>query len=324
MPSLLIKDHKPCDKMGDFPTRLIVPAAHFVASFGKVGYLGLAKIFSKHGIVVDRFTITQAADVKLALEKLGLHQGDVTIVSLDVENIYPSVTYHLIARAVRWFARDLPGEAFDAVLTCLSMIQFGMSHTPLTFGGKYFEYTGGETEVSNRGLAIGGFESAWLADVVASYLLENTCSHFDGNTVYRGIYRDNGLVVFSGFWRKGDVASWLSTFQQQVDDLAGSSFLKFTAVVWGTGRVHDDLSQSPQVTVNCNDFFPYLDLKMCWVEESLHFSVHLKPNQHLKYLNAESTHSPSCLEAIPHGVLGRLARLTTLTEENENVGLDRL
>jgi hypothetical protein len=52
MPSLLIKDHKPCDKMGDFPTRLIVPAAHFVASFGKVGYLGLAKIFSKRGALV--------------------------------------------------------------------------------------------------------------------------------------------------------------------------------------------------------------------------------------------------------------------------------
>jgi hypothetical protein len=51
---------------------------------------------------------------------------------------------------------------------------------------------------SNRGLAIGGFESAWLADVVASYLLENTCSHFNGNTVYRGIYRDDGLVVGFG------------------------------------------------------------------------------------------------------------------------------
>ena len=51
------------------------------------------------------------------------------------------------------------------------MIGFGMKNTLVSFIDKYYEY-GGEMEDEKRGLTIGGYESAWLADLVAAYLLE--------------------------------------------------------------------------------------------------------------------------------------------------------
>jgi hypothetical protein len=45
------------------------------------------------------------------------------------------------------------------------MIKFGMGNTLLTFVDKYYKY-GGDLDVEDRGLTIGGYESAWLADLV--------------------------------------------------------------------------------------------------------------------------------------------------------------
>ena len=43
-----------------------------------------------------------------------------------------------------------------------------MTSTLLTFGEKYFEY--GEKGIETKGLIIGGYETSFLADLVASYL----------------------------------------------------------------------------------------------------------------------------------------------------------
>jgi hypothetical protein len=42
-------------------------------------------------------------------------------------------------------------------------------------------------------LTIGGYESAWLADLVAAFVLEN-CEDLFEEAIYDGIYRDDGLV----------------------------------------------------------------------------------------------------------------------------------
>ena len=44
---------------------------------------------------------------------------------------------------------------------------------------------------------IGGYKSKFLADLVASYLFEKAKAHFHP-TIYHGIYRNDGLVVFKG------------------------------------------------------------------------------------------------------------------------------
>ena len=45
IPSLkiLIKDHNTINKKGEFPTRLVIPATNFTATYSKIGYLGIKR-----------------------------------------------------------------------------------------------------------------------------------------------------------------------------------------------------------------------------------------------------------------------------------------
>ena len=67
-----------------------------------------------------------------------------------------------------------------------------MQSTLLTFVDKYYEYDG-DRDPEEKGLTIGGYESAWLADLVGAYILDNTKSHFR-ETKYYGLYRDDGIA----------------------------------------------------------------------------------------------------------------------------------
>ena len=69
-----------------------------------------------------------------------------------------------------------------------------MSLTLIYFNGKYYECRGRKRE--EQGLAIGGYESEFLDDLVESYLFETAKANFP-STIYNGIYRDDGLVVFN-------------------------------------------------------------------------------------------------------------------------------
>ena len=133
-----------------------------------------------------------------------------------------------------FFAKDLDSISKRKLGVCLDMIRFGMGNTLLTFVDKYYEY-GGEVNVEEKGLTIGGYESTWLADLVAAYLLENVTDIFDP-TMFKGIYRDDGLVVFKDNLLKSEVAVWLERFQERIDELAKLKFLKFTAVIGVTTK----------------------------------------------------------------------------------------
>lgn len=321
MPKLLIKDHKEANDDGVFPTRLICPATNFTSGFPKAGYRGIKKILDENEVNYTKSTIIQASQLKTSLEKLQLKESEVTIVSFDAVEMYPSIKYKLVRKAVQYFAKDLDADARERINVCLEMIKFGMGNTLLMFMDKYYEYAGDE-ETDERGLMIGGYESAWLADLVAGYVLECTSDHFK-KTKLKGIYRDDGLVVFDGDLKKGDVGAWLNEFQGSVNELAGSDFLRFTAEVWGKDK--DDDSVHEMVKVCKRESFPYLDMEMYWSKGGdLHFRVHMKENQQLKYLNKGSTHTEGCFKAIPNGVLKRLASLTTRTVESELQRMDEL
>ncbi len=110
---------------------------------------------------------------------------------------------------------------------------------------------------------------------------------------YEGIYRDDGIEVFKGSKTTGKVASWLGTFQERVNNLAGSEFLEFTAEVWGNDK--DDGNKHKAVKATKKDYFPCLDMEMYWSPKStLQFRVDLKENQALN-----STHSKACFAVIP-------------------------
>ena len=97
--------------------------------------------------------------------------------------------------------------------------------------------------------------------------------------------------------------------------------IEFKVVLWGD----DDGFQSEIMGVHTDPTFPFLDMEMSWsTDEDLQFKVHLKPHQTLRYLNRFSCHRHSTFADIPEGVFTRLARLTTVTDETMNLGLDVL
>jgi len=81
----------------------------------------------------------------------------------------------------------------------------------------------------------------------------------------------------------------------------------------------------PKMSVETGNFFPCLDTELVWATNgNLQFRVHLKPNQQLKCLNADGIHTKACFKAIPSGVCKNLSELTTITETNKNLTLDKI
>ena len=81
------------DNNGTFLTRLIIPATNFTTAFSRIGYIGVQELFRKENINYTHKTIIQASDLKEKVEKLELNANDMTIVSLDVVSMYPSITF---------------------------------------------------------------------------------------------------------------------------------------------------------------------------------------------------------------------------------------
>ena len=189
---LLVKDHKKKNEHGDFPTRLVVPAKNFTAGFPHVGQRGIKEILDRNKINYMKKTIVQALDLKQKLEALNITRSDYTIATIDAKNMYPSVKFGHIEKAVSFFLRNASDDDKKKAGKCLDMVKFGMANTLITFEDQYYEY-GGKVEVDYKGLTIGGFESAFFADLVAAYILENTTACFD-NSAFNGIYRDVRII----------------------------------------------------------------------------------------------------------------------------------
>ena len=72
-----------------------------------------------------------------------------------------------------------------------------------------------------------------------------------------------------------------------------------------------------------NKIFPLLGLELFWDDSGrLEIQVHQKKNQMLKYLNKEITHTKVTFKDFPSGVLNRLAKLTSITEENSTMSIN--
>ena len=100
------------------------------------------------------------------------------------------------------------------------MIAFGMGNSLLTFVDKYYEYDG-KREIQDKGLTMGGYELAWLADLVAAFILENSKDLFLDDAIYDRIYRDDGVVVMNGIKMNADMDECLKTFQERVKVIIG-------------------------------------------------------------------------------------------------------
>ena len=68
---------------------------------------------------------------------------------------------------------------------------------------------------TNNKAEIGGYESAFLDNLVASYLFERYKALLNPVT-YHDIYQDDGLVVLKGNKTVQDINKWLAEFQKTV------------------------------------------------------------------------------------------------------------
>jgi hypothetical protein len=254
IPKILVKDHKKPDSNGNYPTHFVCPATNFTAGFAKLGYNGIEKIFMDNKVIFGTRNIIQASDLKSKLESLHLTSNNATIASIDAEAMYPSIKYSLIEKAVHYYAEGFDDEAMNNIQTCLEMIKFGMMNTILTFVNKYYLYDG-DCPTEMKGLTIGIYESAWLADLAMSYLLDKMGDdEVDNNPLdeltYFGIYHDNGIRIFKGQQTEQEISSWLERFQAKIDEAAGNDCLRFTAVVWKPSTIDHNARNATTSTTN--------------------------------------------------------------------------
>eukprot|EP00957_Ditylum_brightwellii_P121817 9289657-Ditylum_brightwellii.AAC.1 len=86
--------------------------------------------------------------------------------------------------------------------------------------------------------------------------------------MFRGIYQDNGLVVFVDKRNKHKIQEWLRKYQSLVNKLAGSNYLQFTTTLWLPPP--SNASNSPRrkdkkemgVTVIQDSEFQFLDMRI--------------------------------------------------------------
>ena len=236
--------------------------------------------------------------------------------------MYPSIKLATIRKAVRYFARKLTKDTKKTINLCLELIHLGMISILISFGCEYYEYHGGERE--EQGLAIGGYESAFLADLVASYLFEKSKLNFRPK-IYHVIYQDDGLVVFKGKKKASDIKDCMEEFHQMVNKAEVNQHLQFTAEIWTNEANSPTPEKEDRVQTVTNDELPFLDMKMSWSPEGdLQFGVFREKGQQLKYIGQESTHTPGTLRAIPSGVLNHLTKLTSKNPSIHTEAVDKI
>ena len=102
-PRLLVKDHKDKKENGFWPVRLVIPATNYTQCFANMGYKIIKLSFDRHNIDYMKYTLNQAKCLKLDLERIGrkeaIRMDEDLIVKLDIEAMYPSITYELVAEA---------------------------------------------------------------------------------------------------------------------------------------------------------------------------------------------------------------------------------
>eukprot|EP00957_Ditylum_brightwellii_P138883 10585849-Ditylum_brightwellii.AAC.1 len=185
-------------------------------------------------------------------------------------------------------------------------MQFGMKSTLLQFGGCYYVYQGAAKgkALSDKDIAlnIGTYKSAFLTDIVASYVFEETEEFLE------------------------------DAFSEGYTETMGGDYLQFTTKLWqpppankNNSPIKKDKKEKGATVIHMKEF-PFLDMKMNWDKESgeIRFSVFRKPNQVLKCVNRGSIHRPTTFKFIASGVLIRLARLTSNIAANGKAKIDKI
>eukprot|EP00957_Ditylum_brightwellii_P183876 14005670-Ditylum_brightwellii.AAC.1 len=86
--------------------------------------MGIKKILDNHGVNYAKHTIVQSSNLKDKLEACGLKRDNVTLMLLDIVNMYPLIRVKLIKKALKHYAKDLLVEAGETIDLCMDIVQF--------------------------------------------------------------------------------------------------------------------------------------------------------------------------------------------------------
>ena len=162
----------------------------------------------------------------------------------------------------------------EVVEAAFEMLKFSMGNTLVTFREKYYEY-GVEDDPVMRALTIGGYDSAWYVNMVASYTLDLAKDHFS-RTKFFGVYHNDGNVVFEGNRTSDKLQDWLHKLQDHVNIITDGN-IQLTMEIWKPGEVSWTI-EAKKIMIVGDSKFPYLDIDMSYDEnKNLKFNDHPKP-----------------------------------------------
>jgi hypothetical protein len=136
--------------------------------------------------------------------------------------MYPQCKFRVVKAAVRYYASQLDQNQGERTKKCLEILKFSMGNTIVSFLDKYYK-CGVDPDPDRRGLTIGGFESAFLADLEASYIFDKLRHIWERDVRFLGTYRNDKIIVFNGQKSNEWLLNWLRIFQGEVDRLLGTS-----------------------------------------------------------------------------------------------------
>jgi hypothetical protein len=118
---------------------------------------------------------------------------------------------------------------------CLDILCFSMGNTIVSFQNKYYEY-GVDSDPDRHGLTIGGFKSAFLANLEATYIFDKLNMLLTQHVRFIGTYQDDKIIIFWSQRTTRWLTQWLNIFQRKVDDLLRTKDIQFTMEIWSPGE----------------------------------------------------------------------------------------
>jgi hypothetical protein len=132
------------------------------------------------------------------------------------------------------FLLPLPSRQQEKVKQYLEILKFSMGNTVVSFREKYYKYVV-DPNSDRRGLTIGGFKSAFLANLEATYIFKKLHHLLEQHDRFIGTYCDNKIIMFRGNKLNKWLQNWLAIFQKEVNQLLGTVDIQFTMEIWHPG-----------------------------------------------------------------------------------------
>jgi hypothetical protein len=132
--------------------------------------------------------------------------------------MYPQCKLSAVKAAVCYYALQLDPIQCERTKKCLEILKFSMGNMMVSFLDKYYKY-GVDPDPDRRELTIRGFESAFLANLEASYIFDKLKHIWERHVRFLGTYCDDEIIVFNGQKSNKWLLNWLRIFQGEVDRL---------------------------------------------------------------------------------------------------------